>query len=67
LRPSIYYAVIKAIQSAKKEVLLTTPYFIPGETISDALKMAALSGVKVKLLVPGISDSVFVNAAAKSY
>ncbi len=67
VRPSIYYAVIKAIQSAKKEVLLTTPYFIPGETISDALKMAALSGVKVKLLVPGISDSVFVNAAAKSY
>ncbi len=67
VRPSIYYAVIKAIQSAKKEVLLTTLYFIPGETISDALKMAALSGVKVKLLVPGISDSVFINAAAKSY
>lgn len=66
-RPSIYYAVIKAIQSAKTEVLLTTPYFIPGETIIDVMKMAGLSGVEVKLLVPGISDSYLVNAAAKSY
>lgn len=66
-RPSIYYSIVKAIQSAKKEVLLTTPYFIPGETIMDALIIASLSGVKVKLLVPGISDSFFVNAASKSY
>lgn len=66
-RPSIYYAMIKAIQSAKKEILITTPYFIPGETIIDVLKMAALSGIGVKLLVPGISDSFFVNSAAKSY
>lgn len=66
-RPNIYYAIIKAIQSAKKEILLTSPYFIPGETIIDAMKMAALSGVEVKLLVPGISDSFMVNAAAKSY
>ena len=66
-RPLIYYAIIKAIQSAKKEIFLTSPYFIPGETIIDALKMAALSGVDVRLLVPGISDSFLVNAAAKSY
>lgn len=66
-RPSIYYAVIKTIQSAKKEIFLTSPYFIPGETIIDALKMSALSGVDVRLLVPGISDSFMVNAAAKSY
>lgn len=66
-RPSIYYAIIKTIQSARQEILLTSPYFIPGETIIDALKMAALSGVEVKLLVPGISDSYLVNAAAKSY
>ncbi len=66
-RPSIYYAIIQAIQSAKKEIFLTTPYFIPGETIIDVMKMASLSGVDVKLLVPGISDSLLVNAAAKSY
>ena len=66
-RPSIYYAIIKAIQSARREIFLTSPYFIPGETIIDAVKMAALSGVDVRILVPGISDSFMVNAAAKSY
>ena len=66
-RPSIYYAIVKSIQSAKKEIFLTSPYFIPGETIIDAMKMASLSGVDVKLLVPGISDSLLVNSAAKSY
>ena len=66
-RPNIYYAIVKSIQSAKKEIFLTSPYFIPGETIIDAMKMASLSGVDVRLLVPGISDSFLVNAAAKSY
>lgn len=66
-RPSIYYAIVKSIQSAKKEIFLTSPYFIPGETIIDAMKMASLSGVDVKLLVPGITDSFLVNSAAKSY
>ena len=66
-RPNIYYAIVKSIQSAKKEIFLTSPYFIPGETIIDAMKMASLSGVDVKLLVPGISDSFLVNSAAKSY
>lgn len=66
-RPSIYYAIVKSIQAAKKEIFLTSPYLIPGETIIDAMKMASLSGVDVKLLVPGISDSLLVNSAAKSY
>lgn len=66
-RPSIYYALVQMLFSAKKEVLITSPYFIPGETIMDAMIIASLSGVKVKLLVPGVSDSFFVNAAARSY
>jgi cardiolipin synthase len=47
--------------------LITSPYFIPGESILNAISMAALSGVKVKLLVPDKSDSYMVNAAARSY
>lgn len=66
-RPTILFSLLQAIQLAKEEVLITTPYFIPGESIMDALIVAALSGVSVKLLVPGISDSRIVNAAAHSY
>jgi len=65
--PTILYSLLQAIHLAEKEILITTPYFIPGESILDALITAALGGLSVKLLVPGISDSAFVNAAAHSY
>lgn len=64
--PSVLYSILQAIYLAKKEILITTPYFIPGESIMDALSIAALSGLSVKLLVPGVSDSKIVNAASKS-
>lgn len=64
---TIMWSLFKAINLAKKEILITTPYFIPGETILNALKVASLGGVSVKILAPGISDSKLVNAAAWSY
>lgn len=66
VQPSILFSILQAIFLAKEEILITTPYFIPGDSITEALRVAALSGLSVKLLVPGISDSKFVNAASKS-
>lgn len=66
-QPTILYSLLQAVFLAEKEILITTPYFIPGESMMEALSIAALSGLKVKLLVPGKSDSRLVNAAAKSY
>lgn len=65
--PTILYSLIQAINLAQKEILITTPYFIPGDSILDALCVAALGGVKVKLLVPRDGDSKLVNAASRSY
>lgn len=65
--PTILFSLLQAVNLATEEVLITTPYFIPGESLMDALMVASLSGVQVKLLVPGVSDSVLVNAAARSY
>ncbi len=65
--PTILFSILQAINLATTEILITTPYFIPGESILDALMIASLGGVSVKLLVPGISDSMIVNAAARSY
>lgn len=67
LMPTILYSLLQAINLSKEEILITTPYFIPGESMMDAICIAAMSGIKVKLLVPGISDSKFVNAASRSY
>lgn len=64
---TIMLSQLKAITLARKEILITTPYFIPGESILSALKVAALSGASVKIIAPGISDSRLVNAAAWSY
>jgi cardiolipin synthase len=64
---TIMLSLLKAISIAREEILITTPYFIPGGSIIDGLKIASLGGVSVKLLVPGISDSRIVNAAARSY
>ncbi len=66
-RPVILYSLLQAINIATKEILITTPYFIPGESLLDALIIASMSGLSVKLLVPGKSDSVLVNSAAMSY
>ncbi|MEO8820502.1 MAG: cardiolipin synthase [Ginsengibacter sp.] len=65
--PVILYSLIEAIGAAEKKILVTSPYFIPGESLVDHLVIAAKSGVEVKLLIPGISDSKIVNAAARSY
>ena len=65
--PTILFSLLQAINLAENEILITTPYFIPGESIMDALVVSALGGVAVKLLVPGISDSKLVNSAARSY
>lgn len=65
--PLIHQTLIQAINLAKEEILITTPYFIPGESLLESLVIAAASGTQVKLLVPGISDSLFVNYAARSY
>ena len=65
--PTILYSFLDAIGMAEEEVLITTPYFIPGESLIDEMTVAALSGIKVKLLVPDKSDSYTVDAAARSY
>jgi cardiolipin synthase len=65
--PTLMFSMVQTIGLAEKELLITTPYFIPGESILDALHVAAMSGVKIKILVPDRSDSALVNAAARSY
>ena len=63
----IMEAYFQMIHAAENEVLITTPYFIPNGSILTALKVTAKSGVAVKLLLPGKSDTFFVQAAGFSY
>ncbi len=60
-------AYIKLITSAKKEVLIQTPYFIPDEAFMSALRIAISSGVKVKIMIPNKPDHRTVWWVSLSY
>lgn len=63
----IKYGYIKMILSAKEYVYIQTPYFIPDESLMDALRIAALSGVKIKIMIPNKPDHPFVYWATLSH
>jgi len=56
-----------AMASARERILITNPYFVPSQTIENALIAAALRGVRVCLLLPQKSDSRLVHYASRSY
>lgn len=58
---------IKMINSAKERICIQTPYFIPDESIQEALKIAALSGVEVQIMIPNKPDHIFVYWATYSF
>ncbi|MGI9159649.1 MAG: phospholipase D-like domain-containing protein [Saprospiraceae bacterium] len=53
----------RAIGGAAREVLLLSPYFIPGLRLRKALAAARKRGVRVTLIVPGISDVPMIQRA----
>ncbi|SDZ00505.1 cardiolipin synthase [Evansella caseinilytica] len=55
------------ITSAKRSIWIASPYFIPDEDILSAIKIAALSGVDVRILVPSLPDKKIVFYASRSY
>ncbi len=57
---SVHMSFLKLISSAKKYIYITTPYLMPDDSIVNALKVARLSGVEVKIVIPSISDHPFV-------
>ena len=60
---TIQKAYFSIITRAREKLWLTTPYVVPGGALLEALCMASLSGVDVRLLVPGKADSPLVHWA----
>lgn len=65
--PNILYALLTGITLSQKEILITTPYFVPNISFLDSLKIAALSGKKIKLLVPKTYDSKIIELTTQSF
>jgi cardiolipin synthase len=64
---SIYQLLLMALYSARREITITTPYFVPDEAVSAALLTAAERGVKVTVIMPQHNDSRLVHYTCRSY
>jgi len=70
--PSIYRQRIKTklerlIAKAKKEIIIETPYFLPGHKMRKILADAALRGVNVKIVLPRHSDVRSIDLLSSKY
>ena len=53
--------------TARREIIITTPYYVPDEAMQNALCAAALRGVDTTIIFPARNDSFIVAAASRSY
>ncbi|MEG1409930.1 MAG: cardiolipin synthase [Terrisporobacter sp.] len=58
---------LNLINKAKKYIYINTPYLIIDNEMATALKIAAKSGIDVRIVTPHIPDKWFVHAVTKSY
>jgi cardiolipin synthase len=58
---------LSLLHGARRHVTLTSPYFIPSESLLQAIETAALRGVTVELIVPEVMDQPLVGLAQASY
>lgn len=65
--PYIRNGFIKMINLAEKSVFIQTPYFVPDEPMKEAIKMASLSGIDVRIMIPKYTDHLFMKWAINSY
>jgi cardiolipin synthase len=63
----IEQVILNLLYSANSEVILTTPYYVPSESLQVAVVSAAARGVQVTLIVPNKIDSKLVQFASQSY
>jgi len=65
--PNIRDGYIKMIAAARKSIYIQTPYFVPDDSICETLRIAGLSGIDVRIMIPANPDHPFVYWAALSY
>ncbi len=58
--------IVSAVEAAREEVLLESPYFAPGRRVLDALARASRRGVRVDLLLAGRTDHPVLRRAVRA-
>ncbi len=63
----IHQALLTAVYSARQQLVMTTPYFVPSDDLLHAICTAAQRGVEVSIIVPRHNDSLLVGWASRSF
>ena len=63
---NIQWVLFGLLQAARERVVIVTPYFLPEESMLDALQVAAMRGVQVDVVMPQRSNLPFVDWASRS-
>ncbi len=58
---------VALIYSARRELIVTTPYFVPDDGMMDALRACARRGVRTTMILPQRNDSRFVGLTSRSH
>lgn len=58
---------VQAINQARRRLWITSPYFVPDSSVVQALQLAALRGVDVRILLPLRPDHLLVYLSSFSY
>ena len=59
--------VLSALFYARRQVTITTPYFVPDSALMQAIEIACRRGVELRLVVPKKSDQFLPGNAARAY
>ena len=58
---------MRMIQTAEKSLWIQTPYLIPDDSVLDSLRIAAMAGIDVRIMIPDKPDHAFVYRATQYY
>jgi cardiolipin synthase A/B len=64
-RNEIFNHYLKAIQSARGEIVIVASYFLPGKKLMTAIRKATRRNVSVKIVLSGVSDLPVVMRATQ--
>jgi len=64
---NLHYLIVSLLHASRTRVVITTPYFIPDESILDAMRIAVMRGVDLRLILSRTADQILVCQAQRSY
>ena len=67
MEEEIKWNFVKLIYTAKNYIYIQTPYFVPDDCFLEALKIAAMSGIKITIMAPSKTDNIIAHKVTIAY